>query len=551
MPRASNGTYTLPAGNPVVTATTISSSWANNTLSDLATAMSDSLSRSGDGGMTAALELLAGVVGAPGLTWSADTTSGLYRAGAADFRYSIAATDVLKLLADATLLRDGTVGAPGVSFISDTDIGMYRIGANTLGFAVSGTRSLQIDANLSVGVRDGTAALPSLCFIDDTDTGVFRSGTNGISLASGGATALTADTVSVYFRDGTAANPALTFLSDTDLGLYRVGANQLGVTCGNSLTVLFNLGHALGDDGTVGAPMWSFFNDTDIGMYRISNNYLGFAASGAFAFGASSGQIRLASGAASTPSLSFDSDSNTGLYFVTADQLGFATGGARRMYLADTGLIMDTTFFAIDGSVGAPSITFGGDTDTGMWRGGADDLRFVVGSSTVALQLLNTAGAIQALFPVGTVGNPGISLTGDIDTGIYRVSGNILGFTCGGIQALAMSELAAAFAGTVQAADGTVGTPAFSFASDTNTGVYRPAADRVAFSAGGTIVFEANNTLGVGLAYARVYGSFLIPDGLTAPATHASCAQLYVDLADGDLKVKFADGTVKTLATDT
>ena len=28
-------------------------------------------------------------------------------------------------------------------------------------------------------------------------------------------------------------------------------------------------------------------------------------------------------------------------------------------------------------------------------------------------------------------------------------------------------------------------------------------------------------------------------------------AQLYVDTADGDLKVKFGDGTVKTIVTDT
>jgi len=35
------------------------------------------------------------------------------------------------------------------------------------------------------------------------------------------------------------------------------------------------------------------------------------------------------------------------------------------------------------------------------------------------------------------------------------------------------------------------------------------------------------------------------------PATVASKAFIYVDNADGDLKVKFGDGTVKTLTTDT
>jgi len=40
-------------------------------------------------------------------------------------------------------------------------------------------------------------------------------------------------------------------------------------------------------------------------------------------------------------------------------------------------------------------------------------------------------------------------------------------------------------------------------------------------------------------------------DGTTAPSTRAGYATIYVDTADGDLKVKFGDGTVKTIATDT
>jgi hypothetical protein len=42
-----------------------------------------------------------------------------------------------------------------------------------------------------------------------------------------------------------------------------------------------------------------------------------------------------------------------------------------------------------------------------------------------------------------------------------------------------------------------------------------------------------------------------IKDGITAPSAVSGMAVIYVDTADGDLKVKFADGTVKTLATDT
>jgi hypothetical protein len=47
MSRNGTGTYNLPAGNPVVTGTTISSTWANNTLADIATALSGSVAADG------------------------------------------------------------------------------------------------------------------------------------------------------------------------------------------------------------------------------------------------------------------------------------------------------------------------------------------------------------------------------------------------------------------------------------------------------------------------------------------------------------------------
>lgn len=47
MPRNGSGAYSLPAGNPVVTQTLITSGWANTTLSDIAVALTNSLSKDG------------------------------------------------------------------------------------------------------------------------------------------------------------------------------------------------------------------------------------------------------------------------------------------------------------------------------------------------------------------------------------------------------------------------------------------------------------------------------------------------------------------------
>ena len=52
MSRNGSGVYSLPSGNPVVTGTTISSTWANNTLTDIASALTGSLASDGQTAMT-------------------------------------------------------------------------------------------------------------------------------------------------------------------------------------------------------------------------------------------------------------------------------------------------------------------------------------------------------------------------------------------------------------------------------------------------------------------------------------------------------------------
>lgn len=102
MPRDASGNYTLPAGNPVVTGTTIDSAWANDSMDDIATELEDSLSRSGNGGMLVAFKNASGLVSAPGMSWTSETSSGFYLAGTNDMRAAIAGVDRLQFRANAT-----------------------------------------------------------------------------------------------------------------------------------------------------------------------------------------------------------------------------------------------------------------------------------------------------------------------------------------------------------------------------------------------------------------------------------------------------------------
>ncbi len=102
MARDGSGNYTLPAGNPVVTGTTIDASWANPTLDDLATEITDSLSRSGKGGMLVGFPFADGTMALPGLTFASETNSGWYRAATNDMRATIAGVDRARFRADAS-----------------------------------------------------------------------------------------------------------------------------------------------------------------------------------------------------------------------------------------------------------------------------------------------------------------------------------------------------------------------------------------------------------------------------------------------------------------
>jgi len=57
MSRNGSGVYSLPAGNPVVTGTTISSTWANSTLTDIQNAITQSVSADGQTPITGALQM--------------------------------------------------------------------------------------------------------------------------------------------------------------------------------------------------------------------------------------------------------------------------------------------------------------------------------------------------------------------------------------------------------------------------------------------------------------------------------------------------------------
>lgn len=213
--RNGSGTYSLPntgsVPNPVVTGTTITSTWANGTLSDISTEITNSLDRGGRGAMTAPLQLASGSVTAPGLTFSGDTNTGLYRVGADDVALVTSGTNRLEV---STTAITGTI--PVVVTSSVTNSNGLKATGNGTGWGVWG-----IGGNGSAGGTVGVG-------------GYFAAGTNGTA----GVMALSSanGNPAVYGYGSASSGGGAFFGSGGSSGDGGVGGYGLSVSAGSGST---------------------------------------------------------------------------------------------------------------------------------------------------------------------------------------------------------------------------------------------------------------------------------------------------------------------------
>ena len=180
MSRDSNGTYSLPAGNPVITGTVISSTWANSTMSDISAALTDSLSRTGLGGMSSPLKLAAGSSALPGLTWGLEPSSGFYREAAGDFRWVISTTEVMTLTSSIVNFPNGALQYGGI------EVG-YRGLPLSRAIAVTGAL-VQTDNGKKVTLSGSTFTLSGAALTAGTTVLIMNLANSSKTLAPGSGT---------------------------------------------------------------------------------------------------------------------------------------------------------------------------------------------------------------------------------------------------------------------------------------------------------------------------------------------------------------------------
>jgi hypothetical protein len=167
MSRNGSGTYTLPAGNPVVTGTTITSSWANTTMQNIADGLTQSVASDGQTPMSGALNMATNKItslGTPTASTDAATKdyvdtsiSGL---GSTYLAKANNLSDVTSTSTSRTNLGLGTIATQAASAVAVTG---GTIDGTTVGTTTRSTvKATTLDLGLStqsIAIGQGNASI--------------------------------------------------------------------------------------------------------------------------------------------------------------------------------------------------------------------------------------------------------------------------------------------------------------------------------------------------------------------------------------------------------
>lgn len=233
--------------------------------------------------------------------------------------------------------------------------------------------------------------------------------------------------------------------------------------------------------------------------------------------------------------------------------LNFQDNSQSRVFFYDSNMVEFKDDIQLDDhDATTPAINFGGksnDTNTGIYQDsvtGADSIAF----STGGVKALELNSNQQTILGDGSAALPSIGFASAPTSGFSWQSGSNFQISIGGTARYMIqgSQMYSATAGgwQLKRGAGTAAAAVYVFSDDTDTGMYSASADVLEFATGGTKAFDADAN-----QYVNFETLISLKDGVTAPTAVTGKAFIYIDTADGDLKVRFGDGTTKTLATDT
>ena len=178
---ARNGSGTMSVTNSFTSGTTISSSGMNANFSDVASEITNSLPRDGQAGMTGQLQATAGSATAPGIAFSGDTNTGVFRKAADTLGFAAGGTEIAN--ATSTAFNVTGLTATSAALTTPTIAGATLSGTLAGTPTFSGEVSFGAAPTLSDGltVSAGTSIIPSIN-IENADTTITRASAGVIAV---------------------------------------------------------------------------------------------------------------------------------------------------------------------------------------------------------------------------------------------------------------------------------------------------------------------------------------------------------------------------------
>jgi hypothetical protein len=317
--------------------------------------------------------------------WFLDITETAIGTGTLDaMRVEVDSTVVFRMKNNGRLRAvDGSSATPVYSFNSDGDTGAYQATSNQYGIAAGGSpitvfnQLLNADADIGVHItptvtQDSTMGYDAV-LVNATETSVGSGEKNLQRWAVGGATkARITNTGLVTSGNGSAGFPGYTFEGDTNTGMYRAGSDKLGFSSQGELIMALQAvnattGDEVGIDLTLDVNKATSGNYTGLKLDVTETSAPGTAdllmdlqvgAASKFAVDntgevTAQGRMRAVGGGSGNTAFGFAIDTNSGMYRAGADILGHTTGGIPWVSLARD----DQTIGAVTSQIATVALT--------------------------------------------------------------------------------------------------------------------------------------------------------------------------------------------------